>query len=98
MVNGVVVVDDTITETEDWDRKRIPLRFNPTEYQIKKANNYAEIAIPAYLEGSYQTHMKQLQRGLTIARTNLETAQKMLLIQDSPPSWPGARSWVSRSA
>jgi len=24
----------------------IPLRFNPTEYQIQKANNFAEIAIP----------------------------------------------------
>ncbi|MGT2476693.1 CIS tube protein [Paraburkholderia terrae] len=24
----------------------IPLRFNPTEYQLQKANNYAEIAIP----------------------------------------------------
>jgi multidrug efflux pump subunit AcrA (membrane-fusion protein) len=38
----------------------------------------AEIAIPAYLEGSYQTQLKSLQRGLTIAETNLETAQKML--------------------
>src|ERR1700693_5139970 len=24
----------------------IPLRFNPTEYQLQKANNFAEIAIP----------------------------------------------------
>src|ERR1700719_553721 len=24
----------------------IPLRFNPTEYQIQKANNFAEVAIP----------------------------------------------------
>ncbi len=38
----------------------------------------AKIAIPAYLEGSYQTQLKQLERGLTIARTNLDTAQKML--------------------
>jgi HlyD family secretion protein len=38
----------------------------------------AKIAIPAYLEGSYQTQMKQLERGLTIAKTNLETAEKML--------------------
>ncbi|MHC4119263.1 MAG: efflux RND transporter periplasmic adaptor subunit [Planctomycetota bacterium] len=38
----------------------------------------AEIAIPAYLEGSYQTQLKSLERGLTIARTNLETAEKML--------------------
>ncbi|MCG8549970.1 MAG: TonB-dependent receptor [Desulfobacterales bacterium] len=27
LINGVVVVDDTITETEDWDRKRIPLEL-----------------------------------------------------------------------
>ncbi len=38
----------------------------------------AEIAIPAYLEGSYQTQIKSLERGLTIAETNLDTAQKML--------------------
>jgi len=38
----------------------------------------AEIAIPAYLEGSYQTQLKSLERGVTIAKTNLETAQKML--------------------
>ncbi len=38
----------------------------------------AEIAIPAYLEGSYQTQLKSLERGFTIAKTNLETAQKML--------------------
>ena len=24
----------------------IPLRFNPTEYQLQKQNNFAEIAIP----------------------------------------------------
>jgi len=38
----------------------------------------AEIAIPAYLEGSYQTQLKSLERSRTIAQTNLETAQKML--------------------
>jgi len=38
----------------------------------------AKIAIPAYQEGSYLTQLKSLERGLTIAQTNLETAQKML--------------------
>lgn len=38
----------------------------------------AKIAIPAYIEGSYQTQIKSLERGLTIAETNLDTAQKML--------------------
>jgi len=38
----------------------------------------AEIAIPAYLEGSYRTHLKSLERGLKIAETNLLSAQKML--------------------
>lgn len=34
-------------ETPDvGDKKIIPLRFNPTEYQLQKANNFAEIAIP----------------------------------------------------
>ena len=28
------------------DNPRIPLRFNPTEYQLQKSNNFAEIAIP----------------------------------------------------
>jgi len=38
----------------------------------------AEISIPAYLEGSYRTQLKSLERGLKIAETNLLTAQKML--------------------
>ncbi len=46
--------------------------------QSKAAVANAEIAIPAYLEGSYQTQLQSLQRSLTIAKTNLETAQKML--------------------
>ncbi len=47
--------------------------------QSKATVANAKIAIPAYLEGSYQTQMKQLERGETIARTNLETAEKMLI-------------------
>jgi HlyD family secretion protein len=38
----------------------------------------AEIAIPAYLEGSYRTQLKSLERSLKIAETNLLTAKKML--------------------
>ena len=38
----------------------------------------AEIAIPAYVEGRYRTQLKSLERGLRIAETNLQTAQKML--------------------
>lgn len=38
----------------------------------------AEIAIPAYLEGQYRSQIKSLERGETIAKTNLLTAQKML--------------------
>ncbi|MGB5759505.1 MAG: LysM peptidoglycan-binding domain-containing protein [Acidimicrobiales bacterium] len=44
------------------DEARIPLRFNPSEYQIKKANNFAEIAIPGlesppiqYIRGGAET-------------------------------------------
>lgn len=40
----------------------IPLRFNPTEYQLQKANNFAEIAIPGlesppiqFIRGSAET-------------------------------------------
>jgi len=39
----------------------------------------AEIAIPTYLEGSYRTQLKSLERGLKIAETNLLTARKMLV-------------------
>ena len=38
----------------------------------------AELAIPAYLEGSYRTQLKLLEKGLKIAETNLSTSQKML--------------------
>jgi multidrug efflux pump subunit AcrA (membrane-fusion protein) len=38
----------------------------------------AEIAIPAYLEGTYRTQFKTLERGLKIAETNLRTSQNML--------------------
>ena len=38
----------------------------------------AELAIPAYLEGTYQTQLKSLERALEIAETNLRTSQKML--------------------
>ena len=38
----------------------------------------AELAIPAYLDGTYRTQLKMLERGLEIAETNLRTSQKML--------------------
>jgi len=38
----------------------------------------AKIAIPAYLEGSYKSQLKGLERQLKIAKENLATAQKML--------------------
>ena len=38
----------------------------------------AEIAIPAYLEGSYRTQLKSWERGLKIAETNLLTSKNML--------------------
>ena len=46
--------------------------------QSKAAVANAEIAIPAYMEGSYQSQLKSFQRSKTIAQTNLETSQKML--------------------
>ena len=38
----------------------------------------AEVAIDAYLEGSYRSQLKSLQRQLSIAESNLQTAEKML--------------------
>ncbi|MHC4405169.1 MAG: efflux RND transporter periplasmic adaptor subunit [Planctomycetota bacterium] len=37
----------------------------------------AEIAIPAYLEGTYVSQMKSLERALAIAKRNLRSARKM---------------------
>ena len=48
--------------------------YERTKTEVAKA----EIAIPAYLEGSYRTTLKSLERGLKIAETNLLTAKKML--------------------
>ena len=48
--------------------------YERTKTEVAKA----EIAIPAYLEGSYRTTSKSWERGLKIAETNLLTAQKML--------------------
>jgi HlyD family secretion protein len=48
--------------------------YERTKAEVAKA----EIAIPAYLEGSYRTTLKSWERGLKIAETNLLTAQKML--------------------
>lgn len=49
------------------DNQRIPLRFNPAEYSIKKANNFAEIAIPGlesppiqYIRGGAETLTTEL--------------------------------------
>jgi HlyD family secretion protein len=86
-----VIEGGTVAEANDvlvrLDTKRIEdaISQQTTSYhtsaatlaQSKAAVANAEIAIPAYLEGSYQTQLKQLQRSRTIARTNLETAQKM---------------------
>jgi HlyD family secretion protein len=38
----------------------------------------AEIAIDAYVKGSYRSHLKGLEKQLTIAQSNLLTAKKML--------------------
>jgi len=46
--------------------------------QSKATVARAEIAIPAYLEGSYRTQLKSLERSEKIAKTNLQTARKML--------------------
>jgi multidrug efflux pump subunit AcrA (membrane-fusion protein) len=48
--------------------------YERTKTEVAKA----EIAIPAYLEGSYRTQLKSLERSLKIAETNLLTARKML--------------------
>ncbi len=46
--------------------------------ESKAAVANAEIAVPAYLEGSYRLQAKALERGLAIAEENLLAARKML--------------------
>lgn len=83
---GTVVKEGDVLVRLDTKRIEDAISQQTTTYhtsaatlaQSKAAVANAEIAIPAYLEGSYQTQMKQLQRGLTISQTNLETAEKML--------------------
>lgn len=87
-----VIEGGTVVEANDvlvrLDTKRIEdaISQQTTTYhtsaatlaQSKATVANAEIAIPAYLKGSYQTQLQSLERSRTIARTNLETAQKML--------------------
>lgn len=47
---------------EDEQQRRIPLRFNPTDYKLSKSNTFAEIAIPGldtpplqYVRGGSET-------------------------------------------
>ena len=40
--------------------------------------NQSRLAEDAYLEGDYKTRLQQLERQLKVARTNLQTAKKML--------------------
>ncbi len=87
-----VIEGGTVVEANDvlvrLDTKRIEdaISQQTTTYhtsaatlaQSKAEVAKAKIAIPAYLEGSYQTQLKSLERSRTIAATNLETAKKML--------------------
>jgi len=83
---GTVVEEGDVLVRLDTKRIEDAISQQTTTYhtsaatlaQSKAEVAKAEIAIPAYLEGSYQTQLKSLERSRTIARTNLETAQKML--------------------
>jgi multidrug efflux pump subunit AcrA (membrane-fusion protein) len=48
--------------------------FEETKAQVARA----EIAIPAYLDGTYRSELKRLEMRLKIAETNLRTAREML--------------------
>jgi multidrug efflux pump subunit AcrA (membrane-fusion protein) len=83
---GTVVQEGDVLVRLDTKRIEDAISQQTTTYhtsaatlaQSKAEVAKAEIAIPAYLEGSYQTHLKSLERSRTIAQTNLETAEKML--------------------
>lgn len=91
LVTWVIEGGTVVQEGEELvrlDTKRIEdaISQQTTEYHTSTATlaqskadvARAEIAIPAYLEGSFQTQLKSLERSRTIAQTNLETAEKML--------------------
>ena len=83
---GTVVQEGDVLVRLDTKRIEDAISQQTTSYHTSAATlaqskadvARAEIAIPAYLEGSYQTHLKSLERSRTIAQTNLETAEKML--------------------
>jgi len=83
---GTVVQEGDVLVRLDTKRIEDAISQQTTSYHTSAATlaqskadvARAEIAIPAYLEGSYQTQLKSLERSRTIARTNLETAEKML--------------------
>ncbi len=83
---GTVVQEGDVLVRLDTKRIEDAISQQTTTYhtsaatlaQSKAEVAKAKIAIPAYLEGSYQTQLKSLERNRTIAQTNLETAEKML--------------------
>ena len=83
---GTVVKEGDVLVRLDTKRIEDAISQQTTEYHTSAATlaqskadvARAEIAIPAYLEGSYQTQLQSLERSRTIAQTNLETAEKML--------------------
>lgn len=87
VIDGGTIVDAN-DELVRLDTKRIEdaVSLATTNYhtstatlaESKAAVARAEIAIDAYLDGTYKTQLQSLERSLTIAKTNLETAEKML--------------------
>ena len=83
---GTVVQEEDVLVRLDTKRIEDAISQQTTAYhtsaatlaQSKAEVAKAKIAIPAYLEGSYQTQLKSLERSRTIAEANLETAKKML--------------------
>jgi len=83
---GTIVKEGDVLVRLDTKRIEDTISQQTTEYHTSAATlaqskadvARAEIAIPAYLEGSYQTQLQSLERSRTIAQTNLETAEKML--------------------
>lgn len=66
-------IDDAISlQTTNMHTSRATLER--TKSNVKAA----EIAIDAYLKGRYQSQLKALEKDLTIAKSNLESAKKML--------------------
>ncbi len=78
LVNGVVVVDDTITEIEDWDRTRVPFELQG-DFTILPNN---VLTVGLYFAREEETSYDYDPDGTQTYRYELTTDQSAVYLQD----------------